>query len=486
MKAIIFRQVKVWPLAIVILFVWVMDAVADIQLTDNLSMTGFVRYELAVHTASGNPNNDQDDNNAINLSRAFFQTEWTYRPSDVFKLYGKARFIHDSTEQLDSELNEYDAFPLSTPRYGTYLRANNDDDFAAELWELYADVSVGNLWMRLGKQQIVWGEMISGRIMDIINPLDWSWHFQFEPEEFENIRVPQWSIRAMYNVEQLVIPWLKDMYIEGFLNPGDISPRIFPEPGSPYNLKPAPPPIYNTTEKDRRGDQEFGFRVAGRVGQFFGTLNYLHLYSKTGYLEDVGPPGPPPFNVENRYPSTNVYGMTLNYAFDAPINMTVTFEGTYTPDQPYADALAADGGHIREVGTWKHAIRFDRKTFVFPRPTDAMMIQLQYSQTVVEDEDKIKSTGAPFSRDNRIDKTKDVVALLFSQNFWHNNIATSLKLIYDLDGCEYITPGFKYRHGDYWYFDVYGVILGGSEKRPGSFGSLDYASEIFGRITFQF
>ncbi|MDY6974354.1 MAG: hypothetical protein SV775_18870, partial [Thermodesulfobacteriota bacterium] len=63
------RGVKTLLLGFLFLFVGVMDTWADIQLTDSLSMTGFVRYELAVHAASGNPNNDQDDNNSINLSR---------------------------------------------------------------------------------------------------------------------------------------------------------------------------------------------------------------------------------------------------------------------------------------------------------------------------------------------------------------------------------------------------------------------------------
>jgi len=482
-----------WYLIFIFLFLGILEARAEVQLTDSISVTGFLRHELAIHTASQNPNNiTQEDNNSINLSRTFFQTEWNYQPTDIFKLFAKIRIISDQTESLDSDLEDYNAFPLSTPRYGTYLRATDDDDWTAEMWELYADLDIGNLWVRLGKQQIVWGEMISARIMDIANPLDWSWHFQFEPEEFENIRVPQWAIRAMYNIEQTSVSWLHDLYLEGYVNPGDISPRIWPEYGSPFNLKPPTLPIFQVDEIDRRGDTEYGIRIGGRVGQFFATLNYLHLYTKTGAWENVSLPGPPPFSIENRYPEIDVYGATVNYAFDSPINATVTYEGTYIPKQPYQDALSVMPV-IKDRGTVKHAIRFQRKTRVFSRhllssPIPQMNIQFQLSQTIVEgDPDDIKSTPAPYGRKtNKIDKTQNVIALILNQDLWYNQISLSFKAIYDLKDSHYIVPGFKYRHGDDWYFDIYGVVLGGSEKRSGRFGSMDWGDEVFARITYQF
>ena len=485
-----------WPLVFLFFFVSAMEAGADIMLTDELSVTGFLRYELAVHTAGKNPNNallGQEDNNSINLSRTFFQTEWTYRPNDLFKLFAKMRLIGDHTQAMDSSLNDYNAFPLSTPRYGSYLRATDDDEFNAEMSELYADVSPRNLWVRLGKQQIVWGEMIGARILDVVNPLDLSWHLQFEPEEFENIRVPQWAIRARYDVAQKMMPlsWLRDFYLEGFVNPGDITPTILPACGSPFNPKPPSSPLFNIRERDRRGDVEYGFRIGGRVEQFAGTLNYLSLYSDSGYWESGAPllPGPPssdnPFPTDNKYPRTDLYGASLNYAFPYPINITVTYEGIYSPDEPYYDRYSPLP-RIRYNHTLKQAIAFSRSTFVLPHPISAMMIQLQYSQTRVWDHDQIKSTPAPFSDSNSFDSTQNTIVLNLSQDLWHNNIRLSFKAIYDLDDCHYIAPGFKYKYGNHWIFDIYGTILGGAETRPNRFGSMTWADEVFTRLTYQF
>ncbi len=494
---------KAWLLILFFLFAGVGDVNAEINLTDSLSITGFVRQMLAVHTAGPNPHNEdsfnsvgQEDNNWLNLSRTQVQTELTFKPTDTFKLFANVRFIWDQTDLLDDDLKSYDAFPLSTPHYGTTLRAGHDDNATAEIRELYADLDLGPVWLRMGKQQIVWGEMFGWRIMDCINPLDLSWHFRLEPEEFREIRIPQWSLRAVYNIEQNAIPWLRDLYIEGFLNPGDVSPDINPEPGAPYRFKP-----YKTydvlNDRDRYGDEEFGFRLGYSIGDVSGTLNYLKLHSDSGYWEytggGMGPPGTTTY-YDVKYPKTDVYGMTLNYAFDIPINTVLTFEGKCTTDHPYYNAyLSGTPGppmraSIEERKTWNYGIQLQRFTFVFPRPISAMNISIQFNQTIIEgDTDNIKFTPAPhLEEDNSLDKRKNQLGLNLIQFLWYNQIVTSFKVLYNLEGNYLIAPGFKYRHGDNWYFGLYANFLGGSDRRDGSFGSTYWADDVYARITYQF
>ncbi|MFZ3253234.1 MAG: DUF1302 family protein [Syntrophales bacterium] len=495
-----FWLTKKWLLIFPILFLSVMEAKAEVQLSDTLSVTGLLRQELAVNTAEKNPNNGtQADRNSIKLSRSFFHTEWTYEPNDTFKVFSKVKVISDQTQGLDNNLNDYDAFPLATPRYGTYLRATNDSEFNVEMSELYAEVSLGNLWLRLGKQQIVWGEVIGGRILDQINPLDQSWHLTLEPEEFENVRIAEWALRGRYEFSQWTgaLQWLRDFYLEGFVNPGDISPTISPVNGSPYNLKAPASPVFKIREEDRRGDMEFGFRIGGSVGQFAGTLNYLSLYTDSGFWESRAPlsPGPPsptnPFPTTVSYPRTDMYGASLNYAFPYPINTTVTYEGIYSPDEPYYDKASALP-LIRTAHTLKQAIIFARNTFVLPRPIAAMSIQFQYMNFQIWDNDQIKVTPAPFSSgssttNNNIDGDQHIIVLSLSQKLFKGDLITlSFQAIYDLDDAYQIKPGFTYKPGDHWVFDIYGAFLGGTESRPGRLGYLSWNDEVFGRITYQF
>ncbi|HLA27165.1 MAG TPA: hypothetical protein VJZ49_04665, partial [Syntrophales bacterium] len=93
-----------WLFVFIFLFSGVMEARAEVKLSDTFSVTGFLRHQLAVHTGETNPNNlspnatNQTDRNEINLSRSFFQTEWTYLPNDAFKLYSKVKLISDQTK----------------------------------------------------------------------------------------------------------------------------------------------------------------------------------------------------------------------------------------------------------------------------------------------------------------------------------------------------------------------------------------------------
>ncbi|MFT5417600.1 MAG: hypothetical protein ACI915_003941 [Gammaproteobacteria bacterium] len=62
--------------------------------------------------------------------------------------------------------------------------------------ELYADGIIGDTWIRLGKQQIVWGKTDFFRLQDVLNPVDFGQHFFFD--SFEDIRIPQWMLSVQY------------------------------------------------------------------------------------------------------------------------------------------------------------------------------------------------------------------------------------------------------------------------------------------------
>jgi hypothetical protein len=62
--------------------------------------------------------------------------------------------------------------------------------------ELYADAVIDDFWIRLGKQQIVWGKTDFFRLQDVLNPVDFGQHFFFD--SFEDIRIPQWMLSIQY------------------------------------------------------------------------------------------------------------------------------------------------------------------------------------------------------------------------------------------------------------------------------------------------
>ncbi len=495
MNTNIFTKARTWLLAFLILFAWVIDVNAEISLLDDkLTIAGFLRQQVIYNMGTMNPYNSrpqynqnfsaynpypnvtgyhgappdypgyavQSKKNWCNLNRTWLVTEIDYTPNDILKFYTKIRVIADETRGTDSRLYDYNPLALSTDHYATTMRLGEDDDVTIEAWEIYADIDLDSLWIRIGKQQIVWGEMISARILDVVNPLDQSWHFTHEPEEFENIRIPQWMLRAVLNVDTQWASWLEELYIEGFWNPGDIVPTNDPQIGNPYkqnyqyeydpNAEFAWGGLWQTTEvDDRRGDDEFGFRLGWKVGQFAGTFNYASLYADDpmsycdpesdesralsqayDLLIPAGPAAglPIPFGVwdaipgalgpnathtvgvvKKEYPRIDVIGTSFNYAFDKPFSTVMTVEVAYIPNMPWytSDCFQFENVAITPGPTgsaiwmpyvgidyddteeYNFAINFQRFSNVFPGQP-FMNIIFQYQGKYVPNADELKWT----------------------------------------------------------------------------------------------
>ncbi len=57
--------------------------------------------------------------------------------------------------------------------------------------DMYFDALGGKNWLRLGKQQHVWGKADFFRLQDVVNPVNFADHFFIDP--FDDTRIPLWS-----------------------------------------------------------------------------------------------------------------------------------------------------------------------------------------------------------------------------------------------------------------------------------------------------
>jgi hypothetical protein len=67
---------------------------------------------------------------------------------------------------------------------------NTQRDF---LRELYVDTKAGDWDVRLGKQQVVWGTADGIKLLDMVNPTDWS---EFNQNTMADARIPLWMVNA--------------------------------------------------------------------------------------------------------------------------------------------------------------------------------------------------------------------------------------------------------------------------------------------------
>lgn len=83
------------------------------------------------------------------------------------------------------------AFDLEDDFYSSAVRRDQRSDFSIR--EAYLDADVGNWQLRLGRQHVVWGEMVGLFLADVVSARDMR---EFFLQEFDAMRIPQWGVRA--------------------------------------------------------------------------------------------------------------------------------------------------------------------------------------------------------------------------------------------------------------------------------------------------
>ncbi|MEE4292230.1 MAG: DUF1302 family protein, partial [Cycloclasticus sp.] len=162
----------------------------------------------------------------VNLSftnnlTGFVKFRGYYQP-DVFDAVDKSGFV-------DGNGGKPDLFGM--PNHGreaTHL-SFSDNDYMIDIPALYFDYAKGPLWVRVGQQQIAWGEALFFRVADQANGLDFRRHVIFDlgAEEYSDERLSAPGIRASYQVDQ---NWELEVFAQMF------QPLVLPPNYSPYNL----------------------------------------------------------------------------------------------------------------------------------------------------------------------------------------------------------------------------------------------------------
>lgn len=189
------------------------------------------------------------DININNNWSGFIKARAYYQP-DVFEDFGDADLFG-----VDNHGNE-----------ATFLSIS-DDDYMLDLPSAYLDYLSGPLWIRIGQQQIAWGEALFFRVADVANGLDLRRHLflDYGSEEYADERLSAPGIRASYNI---TADWELEVFAQMF------QPSVLPNRGSPYNLTPYPltvdfGPGYDKVDDNWNG----GIRLKGALGdlgvQFF-------------------------------------------------------------------------------------------------------------------------------------------------------------------------------------------------------------------------
>jgi hypothetical protein len=169
------------------------------------------------------------------------------------------------------------------------------------------------MFLRLGRQNVSWGETDIFQLLDRINPLDNTYGGAFE--DLSDRRIPIWMARMSYNVGN--VGPISSFTLEGFWNPGFLDQKVAPASpfGTPYSF-PAPPPQVATRTIEPEDDMEgsrAGIRWLGVIADNFNVqfAHYRTILDNTSARLVLDPDFTPVF--EFKYETVQITGGALNF-----------------------------------------------------------------------------------------------------------------------------------------------------------------------------
>lgn len=286
---------------------------------------GIAELELAVGTSGGR----------MQKSEVIVTPQFEWRGPWDLDLTAIGRFRADAYDRLEPGEPQQDSVAPWSRRamFGSHAEA--------ELRELYVDAYPGASYLRVGKQQIVWGQADGLKVLDLVNPQSFR---EFILDEFEDSRTPLWSVKwevplgEIWNAQVLFIP--------------DQTYHEIPRAGATFaltssELVPRLPADLSVEVRETRvpddplGDADAGLQVFAYLGGWDVTLNYLYHYgdSPVPFLEvDDGRA-----ILRPRHKRTHTVGGSLSNAFG---DFTLRTEAGLSTDRYFMAASAADADGV--------------------------------------------------------------------------------------------------------------------------------------------
>lgn len=328
------------------------------------------------------------------------------------------------------------------------------DDVDAELREAYADIIFRNWFLRLGKQQVVWGQADGLRVLDQVNPLSFR---EFILGDFEDRRIPLWTAnieRTFGNVTAQFL-WIPDHTFNEIPDDGKFtpsSPLFVPEVSGGMNL---PVSVGRADRPDRfLLDDDFGVRLSGFTAGWDWSLNTLYTFDDTRIFRRETLPGE--IRLTPDFERTLLLGGTASNAFG---KATLRAEIGFTTDSFELTSSPLDTDGIHESGEVSGVVGFD-----YQANADLFISSQLFLGVLTKDDVGLIR-----------DQTTSTASMLVRQQLHNNTIALEALLLQDLnngDGLLQMSVAYQLNDdvtlkagGDVFYGDSSGVF--------GQFGSAD-------------
>ena len=329
---------------------------------------------------------------------------------------------HNSKSRLRLELNrqgtlsegfkwklggraDYDAVYDRSDYYPQAVKQDQRSGFT--LLENYLDVAAGDWDFRLGKQHVVWGEMVGMFLADVVSAKDMR---EFLLPEFEVLRIPQWAARAEYfkNDWHTELLWIPAPGIDVMGKPGaDFYPLPMPGPGGTLIRNEAKPGA-------KLANSNYGLRLSTLQQGWDVSAFYYHSLDvgASFYRELVSVPAPV-FVYTPRHDAIDQLGGTLAKDFGWTV---LKAEAVYTDGRKFSVSRLSQADGLVAQRALDYALGLDFT------PTNDTRLNLQFFQRVHADhdpdmfEDRTESGASLFIDGKLTAKLEGRVLLIASLN----------------------------------------------------------------------
>ena len=177
------------------------------------TVTGKITHESAKFTGNGNLIGNTSTGAVIPASKDVFKSETNariYVDGELPEITDETTYHFELQAYTDSQaISAYDSNESYTQREG--------------LREAYIDTSYDDWLIRAGKQQVVWGTADGIKLLDAINPTDYS---ELVQNQMEDSRIPVWMLNAERIMDdgsnhQFIVSQNKENHIPGLNETGD-------------------------------------------------------------------------------------------------------------------------------------------------------------------------------------------------------------------------------------------------------------------------
>lgn len=473
------------------------------------------------------PETPQDDKNKLSMARTTLHLNLDANITDNISFVGKFREVKEANLDYLKNLNGIGANVADGGNVvNQYARSG--------IREAYLDMKFDRLQLRLGKQQVAWGETDFFQSMDMVHGYDFTWRSFLEPANEElrkplvmanfTLQIPE----ADGKVQLLVRPgrWNRD---DAIGNTYDIfGGRWANQPNKGVDFRTITPYNYRQSGADA-DDDTWGIRWSGSIKEINYSLSYLKTFNSNpvispagnrNFLNAIGVPAfvgtnSTPFNGttpigfagEVIYPKIDLVGLTASgysAAADAVFSTEISYIRDYAYNYGYDSGLSIilgpgfDG--VKQKNVIKSMIRMD-KNLPFVQPLlgaeKPAFFSVQLFDTWIKDfnssENLVQLVG--FGQPSK--EHSSLLTFIFGLSYANGTVVPELVAGHDVTyGGGFLVPSVTFQYGKDWRFKIeYDYFYndaertkanGGTERDTALFGYFAHNNQLYAKLTYQF